>query len=128
MAKKTKTRETLNDILASCSGTLFPAEMGAAPVFLDSRGSDGDTPLHVMIWRGNTFGALKLIEAGADVNAIGDMSETALHIAVRKQNLTIIEALLKAGADVTSISEFGLSPRDHANEADSKIRRLFSNR
>lgn len=127
MAKKPKTRESLQDILASCSDTLFPDQMGEAPVTIDSRDADGDTPLHVMLWRDNTHAVLQLIEAGADVDAVGDMSETPLHIAVKKQNLPVIDALLKADADTSLKSEFGQSPRDIADQLGGEVRRLFLN-
>ena len=128
MPKKKKTRETLEEMLASCSDTLFPGDLGAAPVTLDSRDVDGDTPLHVMLWRNNTYAVLQFIAAGADVNAVGDMSETPLHIALKQQNLAAIEALLKAGADISRVSEFGQSPLELAQELGGDIRRLFPNR
>lgn len=118
----------MEQILASCSDTLFPAEMGEATVTIDSRDVDGDTPLHVMLWRDNTYGALLLIEAGADINAIGDMSETPLHVAVGKGNLAAVEALLKAGARTTDKSEFGKTPKERAAELGGDMQRLFSGR
>ena len=60
---------------------------------------DGDTPLHVMLWRSDVQAVIALIDAGVDVNAVGDMSETPLHIAVRNEGSVSIEALLHAGAD-----------------------------
>ncbi|WP_120500605.1 ankyrin repeat domain-containing protein [Roseovarius sp. EL26] len=125
MPKRAKERETLEEILISCSDTIFPEELGAAPVTLNSRDVDGDTPLHVLLWRKNTYGALLLIEAGADVNAVGDMSETPLHIAVKAQDVTVIGALLKAGANVSFVSEFGQSPLDLAKDAGGDIKRVF---
>lgn len=125
MSKKIKSRETLNQLLSSCSETLFPAEMGEAAVKIDSRNSDGDTPLHVMLWRKNTYGALLLIEAGADVNAVGDMLETPLHIAVRGGNTAVVEALLKSGANPASKSDFGTSPKDMAAELGGEMQRCF---
>ncbi|MEM9395314.1 MAG: ankyrin repeat domain-containing protein [Pseudomonadota bacterium] len=128
MAKRTKTRKPLEDILASCSETLFPAELGAARVTLDSRSSDGDTPLHDALWRDDTYAVLRFIEAGADVNAQGNMLETPLHIAVRKKNLAVVEALLSAGADVSIMSEFGQSPKSLAEAEGGSLRRLFLNK
>lgn len=125
MAKKPKTRETLEQVLASCSDTLFPDKMGCAAVTIDSRDDDGDTPLHVMLWRDNTYAALLLIEAGADVNAVGDMSETPLHIAVKKSNARVAAALLKAGADRSAVSEFDQTPEKLALAAGGYIQRLF---
>lgn len=125
MSKKFKPRETLDQILASCSETLFPAEMGEAPVDIDSRDSCGDTPLHVMLWRKNTYGALLLIEAGADLNAVGDMSETPLHVAVSQGNTEAVRALLKSGAHQSVKSEFGTSPREMAFEQGGEMKRCF---
>ncbi len=127
MPAKEKKRETLEEMLASCSDTLFPADLGAAPVTLDSRDVDGDTPLHVMLWRNNTYAVLQFIEAGADVNAVGDMSETPLHIALKQRNLAATEALLKAGADSSRVSEFGQSPLDLARELGGDAHRLLHN-
>lgn len=125
MAKRPKTRASLPDILASCSDALFPSGMGAVPVDLNSRGLDGDTPLHEMMWRDDTYAVLTLLDAGADVNAIGDMSETPLHIAVKKKNTTAIDAMLKAGADPTLRSEFGQTPKDLAAHAGGAIWNMF---
>lgn len=121
-----KSRETLDQILASCSDSLFPAEMGEAKSDIDSRDVDGDTPLHVLLWLENTYGALLLIEAGADVNAVGDMSQTPLHVAVQQGNTAVVRALLKAGASKTHVSEFGKSPNDLALEAGGEMRRWFT--
>lgn len=127
MSKKLKSRETLDQLLLSCSEILFPAEMGEAPVQIDSRASDGDTPLHVMLWRENTYGALLLIEAGADLNAVGDMSETPLHVAVSRGNTVVVEALLKSGANPAAKSEFGKSPKEMAFELGGEMQRCFGN-
>lgn len=125
MGKKLKRRQSLDEILASCSDTLFPAELGAVPVTVDSRDADGDTPLHVLARRGNNYGIERLIEAGADVNAVGDMSETPLHIALHKKNIVAVELLLNAGAGVSLVSEFGQSPQDIANDLGSEFRALL---
>lgn len=122
---KSAGRRTLEEILASCSDSLFPDEMGRAPVHLHSADCDGDTALHVVLRRNDSDAALALIEAGAKVTAAGDMSETPLHIAVRQQNLQAVDALLKAGADPDAISEFGQSPRRMAAERGPELRKLF---
>ncbi len=126
MPKRPKTRETLEQILASCSDTLFPAELGEAPVEVNSRDVEGDTPLHVMLQRGNDHGVKLLIEAGADVNAVGDMSETPLHLALKQENLAAVEALLAAGAKTTPMSEFDESPSDIARALGGEFQRLVA--
>jgi len=116
---------TIEELLQSTSDTLFPADMGRRRVAMDSRDCDGDTPLHVLIWRKNAGGAKALIEAGADPNAIGDMGETPLHVAVRNVLPNVVEALLVAGADADIRSEFGSTPRDMANAQGGVVARIF---
>jgi len=98
---------TLESILQSTSDTLFPAQMGERKVGIHSRDVDGDTPLHVLVRRGDADGVRVLIEHGAHVNAVGDMGETALHIARRLGHRDIMRQLLDAGADPSIASEFG---------------------
>jgi len=74
-----------------------------------------------LIWNENTYGALLLIENGADVNAVGDMGQTPLHVAVGKENRAVIDALLKAGAKLDVISEFGKTALDEAQEKGIKL-------
>ena len=126
MAKRPKKRESLEEILQSVSDTLFPAELGNAVVTVGSADVVGDTPLHVLAWRGNDYGIKLLIEAGADVNAVGDMGETPLHVAVRQGSAKAVEALLEAGADPNVVSEFDRSPKQMAEAAGREIARLFS--
>ena len=95
---------------------MFPAELGEAEVKIDSVGLDGDTPLHVLIWRKDTEGAKKLIENGAPINAPGDMGETPLHLAISNNETAVIEALIKAGARTDIASEFGKTALDRAKE------------
>jgi ankyrin repeat protein len=98
---------SLEQVLQSVSDVLFPAELGDAPVQLKSCDVDGDTPLHVLAWRSDTEGALMLIAAGADVNAVGDMGTTPLHVAISQGNRKLARALIAAGARTNIRSEFG---------------------
>lgn len=116
---------TLEEILQSTSDSLFPADLGRRRVAIDSRGCDGDTPLHVVLWRKDFGGAKDLIEAGADPNAVGDMGETPLHVAIRQQIPDIIDSLLAAGANPDIRSEFGETPRSMAASKKGVIARLL---
>jgi len=78
-----------------------------------------------MAWRNDAYGVRRLIEAGANINAIGDMSETPLHVALSHENLEIIEALLKAGANTLLRSEFNLTALETAKEKGGEIAKLF---
>jgi ankyrin repeat protein len=125
MGRGSKKRATLEEILASTADVLFPAELGEKSVTIDSAGCDGDTPLHVMVWRNDRYAVDVLIAGGANVDAVGDMSETPLHVAVGQEDLPIIEALLKAGAKTNIRSEFNETAAERANKKGGEIAKLF---
>jgi uncharacterized protein len=112
---------SLETILQSTSDILFPAELGQVRVDIDSTGCQGDTPLHVLIWRQDTEGALALIGSGAPVDAVGEMGETPLHVAIATHNQTVIRALLEAGARVDIVSEFGQTARQKAKNLGVRL-------
>ena len=119
-----KQRRSLQQILQSTSDVLFPGELGECVVAIDSCDVCGDTPLHVMVWRSDLYAVKLLIESGADVNAIGDMSETPLHIAIRKGNIEIVEALISAGANTAIRSEFNQTPLEAAETVGGVVYKL----
>jgi ankyrin repeat protein len=121
-----KKRATLEEILASMSDVIFPAELGEQPVTIESTDCDGDTPLHVMVWRKDRYAVDLLIEAGANIDAVGDMSETPLHVAVGQEDLPIIESLLKAGAKTNIRSEFNETAAERAKKKGGEIAKLFN--
>ena len=125
MGRKPKQRASLEQILASTSDVLFPAELGKHPVAIDSADCDGDTPLHVMVRRKDRYAVDILIEAGANVDAVGDMSETPLHVAVSQEDVPIIEALLRAGAKANIRSEFNRTAAESAEKKGGEIAKLF---
>jgi hypothetical protein len=116
---------SLHELLQSTSDSLFPAELGDREVALDSHDCVGDTPLHVLLWRRDVRGVRMLVAAGADVNAIGDMSETPLHIAVRGGLVEAVATLLAAGADPDIRSEFGETPRECAYKSGDEMADCF---
>jgi ankyrin repeat protein len=116
-----KQRRSLEEILQATSDVIFPAELGEAVVTIDSHDICGDTPLHVMVWRSDRYAVKLLVESGADVNAIGDMSETPLHIAIRKKDKEIVDILLSHGADIDIRSEFDQTPLEVAEGIGGEI-------
>ncbi|MEL7187434.1 MAG: ankyrin repeat domain-containing protein, partial [Pseudomonadota bacterium] len=123
MRKKTTDKRSVDEVLQSTSDTLYPADLGERVVTLKSKDVDGDTPLHVVLWRNDTFGALLLIDSGIDVNAVGDMGETPLHIAIGKENTQVATALIKAGARADIRSELGSTPKEMYEAASSGFRK-----
>lgn len=128
MPKRSKPRASLDEILRSLSEDFFPDAHGSEPVTIDSRRADGDTPLHILAHARNSYAVQLLIEAGADVNAVGDMSETPLHIALRKKDLASANALVAAGANSHLVSEFGQSCFDIAKDLGGAFKRLLHDR
>lgn len=118
---KAKRRQSLGEILASVSDTLFPEQLGAAPVSVNSRDVDGDTPLHVLVRRGDRYGVRLLLENGADPNAVGDMGETPLHVAVSGGDVEIVGRLLEFGADASVRCEFGDTPTERSAQSHSAV-------
>ena len=119
-----RSNKEIEEVLQSASDRLFPAEIGEAKVYLDSRGCDGDNALHVFIWGDETEDALFLIENGIDINAVGDMGETPLHAAIHQHNTAVIKALLNANARTDIVSEFGKTAIDLAQEEGIKLDKI----
>jgi len=116
----------LSKILQSTSDVLFPAELGEKNVEIDSAGCDGDTPLHVMVWRKDRAAVDLLIKNGANVNAIGDMSQTPLHVAISQKDEYIVRSLLNAGARIDIRSEFNETALEKALKVGGKIEELLT--
>lgn len=116
---------TLEEVLELTSDVLFPAEVGEAPVTITSCSSEGDTALHVMAWRKDHDAARILIEAGADVNALGDMDQTPLHVAVMQQDPAMVRMLLESGTRDDVVSEFGATARQEAKRQGGTLWDVF---
>lgn len=117
--------KSLEEALASIAHVMFPEDDAPREIRLDTRASDGDTPLHVFAWRKDEATAKLLIAAGADPNAIGDMGETPLHVAVHQGMPGLAEALLAAGASPDIVSEFEATPREMALREGGRLADVF---
>ncbi|KAG5468815.1 hypothetical protein CUR178_01651 [Leishmania enriettii] len=72
--------------------------LGAA---IDSRGTDGETPLYISVYNNRLDVTKYLISCKADVNAVnGPHRETALHVAARCGFADVLSCLVSAGADL----------------------------
>jgi uncharacterized protein len=113
--------QNLDQYLQSLSDILSPQRAGEpAPVTIRSRRSDGDTPLHIAAFAGNRHAVGLLLEAGADIDAKGDLSTTPLYCAVSAQHVRVAELLLQYGADPDSENELGYTPRTLAKQNGDK--------
>ena len=120
--------ETLEQFLLRSSDVLFPDQTSMPkPLTVHSRASDGDTPLHIAALWGDRHATRILLEAGADVNAKGDMSCTPLHFAVSNNHVQVAEVLLEHGADPEAMSELDFSPRTlAAHKGDETMMALLN--
>jgi hypothetical protein len=71
---------------------------------------EGDRLIHVASMRGDLAAVELLINAGEDVNAIGDMGQTPAHFAAIGQHRSVFDFLIERGADTTIVDEFGVTP------------------
>ncbi len=74
--------------------------LSAKDVDLNQRSSDGTTALHWAVYNNDESLVMRLLRAGADVNAMNDYQSSPLSEAAVFGSPAIIQALLKAGANV----------------------------
>ena len=114
----------LAQLLQSTAETLYPGDADVV-VSLDSRADDGDSPLHVLLWRKDEAGARTLVEAGADVDAAGDLQDTPLHVAIRLKLADAVAMLLAARANPDQPNLFGDTPRAAAHKQGGAVADCF---
>ena len=118
-----KHSETLEQFLNRAADVIFPMRMfDRKPKVLtvQSRGADDDMALHVAALWGDRHAINLLLDAGADIEAAGDMSCTPLFVAVSHNRLLAAEALLLRGANPNASNEFNTSPRQRAERSGDK--------
>jgi ankyrin repeat protein len=99
--------------LASYTGPHAAAARGSAEdirrfaqdrVDLDSRDSNGRTPLHVATFQGHAEAATALLAAGADPSRLDNQRYDAVTIAAVRDDVPTLKALLAAGASAKLIT------------------------
>ena len=81
---------------------------------VDSRGDDGQSPLHWMATLGDAIGIRLLVEAGASISAIDNKGNTPLHEAVVWRQTLAARELIELGAEVLLRNTAGLTPLEIA--------------
>jgi len=89
----------------------------------------GHTPLMIAIKGKFNKSALKIIDAGADVNVKGETGEQAIHLAAHHSPMIIIEKLIEKGADINNRDMQGCTPLWYAaqNRRDDMANLLINN-
>lgn len=72
---------------------------------IDSKDSEGLTPLQKAVDLGNTFTVSKLLSHGADLQITDKFGWTVLHTATYQQDEAMVRVLLQAGSDAQAASQ-----------------------
>jgi ankyrin repeat protein len=118
MKIKVKQRESLDQILKRTAEVMMLDD--DQDISVHSRDSDGDTPLHKVATWGDRHAILTLVEAGAEIDAKGDMGCTPLYFAVMGNHVQAVEQLLLLGANPNIVTELEFSPKTLAKENGNK--------
>lgn len=89
--------KSIKDILDSYKSV--PDFFGIDVRDVNSRSHYNDQVLHMACISGNVPDVLAILDAGADIDAIGEGGMTPLHYAVLHDQLDIVKLLLDKGAD-----------------------------
>jgi uncharacterized protein len=98
------------EVLQQYAEENLPEFIGMLLTSVHQRGHFGNTPLHIACVRGNISEVSALINAGADVNAVGELDSSPLHNAVAEGHQEVVRVLLGAGANTASVNSFGDTP------------------
>ncbi|MDE2974521.1 MAG: ankyrin repeat domain-containing protein [Gemmatimonadota bacterium] len=90
---------------------------------VNARDSDGSTPLHHAVGNGDLAMVVRLLDAGADVNA-GDWGRTPLHRAAERGDTAIVRVLAEAGANPDARNDRGETPCTMHHATAATARRL----
>jgi uncharacterized protein len=123
------------DSIEGLGGTLLhQAAIGGDPYLIrllvdhgldtNARDDHQDTPLHDA-WNAPAVATEALIEAGANVNAVGITGNTALHIAVAHGRVEIANLLMAAGADPELANARGETAIELARSTNFSAMHLF---
>ena len=126
-SKEEDKKIALTKLLAGYANEELPMFAGVDLTSANSSGPGGDTPLHLACYRGSLEDAALLLDAGADVNAVGDMKRRPIHEAIAYGPIELVRLLLERGASLEFLDGFDASAIDLAqHRGDEEIRALVS--
>ncbi len=85
----------------------------------------GACPLSTAALFGQTEAAIALIEAGADINCIGNDGATPLHVAAFFCRAGIVKALVDKGADRTIRNSYGSTPLEAVSVPFESVKPVY---
>lgn len=107
---------TAPDVLARYVAEQLPEFVGLCLSDVNQVGNFGDTPLNVAAVHGRLDEVEALLDAGARIDARGELGNTALHEALGQNHSAVIEALLARGASLLQANDRGATPLDLIRE------------
>jgi len=119
-----KNKQELEKVLQSASEVMFP-HLENHEIDVASVASDGDTPVHIAAVWGDKYAVELLLDAGAAIDVLGDMSATPLYNAVGQGHIEVAELLLSRGANPDIMCDLGYSPRTLAKSKGGDLSKLF---
>ena len=104
------------------------AELEPGAVFIDTKNSTGESPIHWMASLGDVQAIELLAQAGANLSAQDASGNTALHVAVSLGHAPATRALIAGGTIVSLRNADSQTPADIARSRGiEKLIGLFSN-
>jgi ankyrin repeat protein len=103
--------EYLRAALANAADAMAVDPIGFTANTTDSM---GETALHAACTWGDPRAVRLLVEAGAEVDKLGEMKCTPLYLAIMLGRSDIAEYLVRRGANADIRSDFGDTPRERA--------------
>ncbi len=88
---------TLDEILEDVAES--PAFQGLNNIGANTRGKNGETPLHWMATLGDAQGIRILVDAGAVVDAVDENGNTPLHESSASKQIAAAQMLIELGAN-----------------------------
>ena len=103
--------------------TLLELGVEAKSEALEIRDSNGDTLLLKAVKASNIDSVIRLIQHGADINAVDTQGENALYSALRSSSINCVKVLVSAGIDLEVKNNAGISPQRLAKDLRFKAAR-----
>ncbi len=103
----------LKEILNKCQQTVNFLDEKIQDINQRGKGC-GDTALHLVCHWGDIEAAKILLEAGANVNEVGDLGMTPIFSAIMSDNPELVLLLINSGANIDHVNEMGRTPRQFA--------------
>jgi uncharacterized protein len=103
---------TRSEVLDRCERTA--SWYGLSIKSLDQRNHLGDTPLHTACTWGDVHAVKTILDAGANINALGDHESVPLFNAIIGRNAEVVELLLARGAEAKIKNSLGWTPLGYA--------------